>query len=160
MRLNLMAPWLARGVLAGVLLVMPLPAMNAQTGNPAPGSPPSETRNPNAATAQAGQVSPKSHEAEIPANTFSAGINDIIKMVQAGISKELLKTYIENSPVPYNLSPADLIALKERGVADDITTALIKRGAVVRTQTNPIAAPVEQVREGGSSGRDGLDPEG
>ncbi len=67
----------------------------------------------------------------------SAGVEEILKMAQAGVSMEVIKTYIESSPVAYDPSPDDLIALKERGIPDDVTMALVKRGAALRAQVSP-----------------------
>jgi hypothetical protein len=64
----------------------------------------------------------------------SPGVDEILKMVQAGVSAEVIKIYIENSPIAYSLSAADVIALKEHAVPDDLTTAMMKRGATLKTQ--------------------------
>ena len=76
-------------------------------------------------------------------------------MVQAGISKEVIKTYIDNSPLAYRLTAADLIALKEHGVTDDLMTALIKRGSELRAQTAKLRADAGPQ----SAQRPYLDPE-
>jgi hypothetical protein len=65
---------------------------------------------------------------------YSAGVDETLKMVQAGVSTDVIKTYIENSPVAYSLSAADVIALKEHAVPDELTTALMKRGATIRVE--------------------------
>ncbi len=63
------------------------------------------------------------------APTRSAGIEDVLKMLQAGVAKDVVVAYIQHAPIRYRLTPADLIALKEQAVPDEVTLALIKRGA-------------------------------
>jgi hypothetical protein len=95
----------------------------------------------------------------------SSGVAEILKMLDAGVSKEVIKVYLENSTATYNLSSADIIALKERGVTDEITLVLLKRGSenkgqastAVAASKTPEPAPVQTVRIV-NSGR--LDPEG
>jgi hypothetical protein len=87
-----------------------------------------------------------------PAPRFSPGIHDIVKMVDAKVDMDVVKVYIRNSPVPYSPNAEEIIALKKRGVPDEILTALLQRGAEVRTQAvqavqsmppaqTPVAAP-------------------
>ncbi len=89
-----------------------------------------------------------------------AGIGDILKMLDAGVSKEVIRIYVENSTVAYNLSAADIIALKEHGATDDITTALLKHGAELRARA-PARAEVVAAGPGEAyRGPFQLDPEG
>jgi hypothetical protein len=66
----------------------------------------------------------------------ASAIADILKMLDAGVSKEVVKVFIENSTVPYEAAPADLIALKERGVSDEIAMAIMKRSAELKAQAS------------------------
>jgi hypothetical protein len=60
-------------------------------------------------------------------------------MLQAGVSKEVLKAYIETAQIaPPNA--ADLVTLKERGAPDELTLALVKRGAELTAQANQASA--------------------
>jgi hypothetical protein len=69
----------------------------------------------------------------------SKAIREILKMVDAGVSKEVIKAYVETAPIAYDPSAADIIALKQKGIPDDVTMALLKRSTEVRLQ-NPQAA--------------------
>lgn len=146
-------------LLAGTLLILPAPAQDVPTGKT-----PVDIQKSESPTHAASQWEAK----ETAATKFSVGIDEILKMVEAGVSKDVIKTFIENSPVPYNLSASDLIALKSRGVTDDLTTALMKRGAVMRTQANQaVADPTSTEPRASASGtslqrerRGHLDPEG
>ena len=65
---------------------------------------------------------------------YSAGVADIVKMVDAKVDPQIVKAYIQNSPTAYNPSATEIIALKDRGVGPDILTAMLQHGAEVRTQ--------------------------
>jgi hypothetical protein len=45
---------------------------------------------------------------------------------------DVIKTYVECSPIPYQPTDVNTIALKQHKVADEIVTLLLKRGARVR----------------------------
>ena len=92
---------------------------------------------------------------------YSAGVDEILNMVQAGVSTEIIKAYIENSPIAYNLSATDVIALKEHKVPDELTTALMKRGAALRTQAQQAVtlAATRRAYSGANRRSFGLDPE-
>jgi hypothetical protein len=74
-----------------------------------------------------------------PAAIFSAGVADILKMVDAKVDAEVVKAYIQNSPIAYSPSAAEIIALKNRGVGPEILTAMLQRGAEVRAQATRLA---------------------
>jgi hypothetical protein len=126
------------------------------------------------ATAEAGQSEPaEPHATRL--TQHQSGIDEILKMVQAGVSKDVMKTYIESTQVASHLSAADIVTLKEHSVPDDVTVALIKRSAELTAQasqaggtntalakssgTISLDALVAAIRRGQfSSGQ--LDPEG
>ena len=65
---------------------------------------------------------------------YSQGIGEILKMVDAKVDVTVIKAYIKNSPTAYNPNANEIIAMKQRGVGDDIITTLIQRGGEVRAQ--------------------------
>jgi hypothetical protein len=69
-----------------------------------------------------------------PAMKSSPGVADIVKMVDAKVDPEVVKTYIQNSPTAYNPSATEIIALRDHGVGTDILTAMLQHGANVRAQ--------------------------
>src|SRR5437870_5084594 len=69
---------------------------------------------------------------------YSQGIGEILKLVDAKVDVTVIKTYIKNSPTAYNPNASEIIALKQRGVGDDIMTTLIQRGGEVRGQAMQI----------------------
>jgi len=70
----------------------------------------------------------------IAVNKNNESVAEVLKMLDAKVSKEVIKAYIDGSTAPCNPTAADIIALKEHGATDDITTALLKRGTEVRAQ--------------------------
>src|SRR5262249_6702125 len=80
----------------------------------------------------------------------------ILKMVKAGVSTEVIKAYIESSPIAYRLTATEIMALKEEAVPDELTTAMLKRGAALRTQASQAKNP----DAGGNRRYYALDPEG
>jgi hypothetical protein len=94
-------------------------------------------------------------------------------MVQAGVSKEVIRAYIDGSPIPYRLSAEELIALKAKGVPDDLALPMVRRGAELKAQASseqagqaPSTAAAAQATPaaplmplGLNPGRGSLDPE-
>jgi hypothetical protein len=72
-----------------------------------------------------------------PPNTIiisSPAVTDVVKMVDAKVDPSVIKAFIQNSTTTFNPSASDLIALKNHGVPDEILTAMLERGAQVRSQ--------------------------
>ncbi len=87
----------------------------------------------------------------------------VLKLVDAGVSVPVIHAYIEQTPVAQPLSAADILALKEKGIADDLTLTLLKRGAAApvaqapRPQLRANSAPPPQADR--RPGYAGMDPE-
>src|ERR1035437_5395382 len=97
---------------------------------------PLATRATNAVVPDAGganQTAPTAQAA--PAARYSSSVADIVKLVDAKVDAEVIKTYVRNSPTAYNPSATEIIALKDRGVGSEILTAMLQRGAEVRVQS-------------------------
>jgi hypothetical protein len=56
-------------------------------------------------------------------------IDDVTKMVLAGVAQDLILKTIAESAVPFQLNPDQLIALKRSGVPDDIVRAMMVHGS-------------------------------
>ncbi len=69
-----------------------------------------------------------------PPGTCSAGLAEIIKMLDARLDAPVILAYIQNSPIPYNPEATELIALKEHGATTEVLVALLHRGAELRLQ--------------------------
>lgn len=68
---------------------------------------------------------------------ISAPVLEILKMTKGGVSLEVIKSFVENSPTEFKPTAADLIALKKHGVPDEIALALLKQHAQANIQTGP-----------------------
>ena len=55
--------------------------------------------------------------------------------MDAKVDAEVIKSYVKNSPTAYNPSVTEIIALKDHGVAPEVLTAMLQRGAEVRAQS-------------------------
>jgi hypothetical protein len=145
MNQDLVRKLLVAGVLAA-LQGLSAPAQDARTSALSP----SESAIPQSAsgasdkpaTAQAGQSQNSEPRARTPTQ-YPASVDEILKMVQAGVSKEVMKSYIETTPVAPHLSAADIVSLKEHGVPDELAVALMKRGAELAAQAKPAGASTE-----------------
>jgi hypothetical protein len=93
------------------------------------------------------QVAPAPATEHPSAARFSPGAQEIVNMLEAKVDPEVIKAYIKNSPVPYNLSASEIIDLKSHGVPDDMLAAMLQRGteirahAVASSQPGPVTTP-------------------
>jgi hypothetical protein len=83
-----------------------------------------------------------------PAARYSSGVADIVKLVDAKVDPEVVKTYIKSSPTAYNPSAAEIIALKDHGVGPEILAAMLQHGAEVRAQSMQAVAPAPPLYPG------------
>jgi hypothetical protein len=159
-----------RGLVVGVLLSACLfcqaTAQDLNAGSKSPASAKvSEVRpsDPTAVSAAQGKTEDR-EPASSPGtgSNYSAGVDEVLNMLQAGVSADVIKAYIENSPVAYELSATDLIALKKRAVPDELTMAMMKRGATLRKQVQQAVnlAATRRANARANGRAYGLDPEG
>lgn len=80
-----------------------------------------------------------------PAHALPASIEEVVKMSEGGVSTEVLLKFVEGSGVAYKPSGPDIVAMKQRGLADDVTVRMIDLGRQRRGAAAPghgtIAAP-------------------
>jgi hypothetical protein len=69
--------------------------------------------------------------------TASGPISDILKLLDAGVSKDIIKAYVEKTLSNYQPSAADIITLKQHGVTDDVTAMLLARTPEPAAAVNP-----------------------
>jgi len=69
-----------------------------------------------------------------PAGTYSPGVTEIIKLLDAKVDAQVVLAYIQNSTVPYDPEASELIALKEHGASTETLVALLHRGDELRLQ--------------------------
>jgi hypothetical protein len=69
-----------------------------------------------------------------PAGTYSTGITEIIKLLEAKVDAPVILGYIQNSPIAYNPDATELIALKDHGASTEMMVALLHHGDQLRLQ--------------------------
>src|SRR4051812_35005045 len=71
------------------------------------------------------QTNSPTHQAYVPAFALftSPGLLEVLKLQDAKVDAEVIKAFIRNSPVAYNPSAVEIIALKQRGVSPEVITA-------------------------------------
>ncbi len=137
--------WLALAFMTVAGLPAAPPRQAAGETSPATASPATAV----AVTADPGTTAPAAQPESAPAparraaSPLSPGVEDVLKMTTAGVSSEVIKTYVECSRANYELNAADLIALKERKVSDDIVTAMLRRSSRVQAQAQAQPAGAE-----------------
>lgn len=96
---------------------------------------------------------------EPPKHRLTAGFEEVVAMSEAGVSKELLIKFVESSAKVAQPTGADIIAMKARGLNDEVIVTLMARGAAQAREAqarNTVAAPAI-VRQLSTDGK--LDPE-
>jgi hypothetical protein len=83
-------------------------------------------QSPDAKAAEAGKPNAE------PAVQFSAGLEDVVKLVQAGVEESVVLAYIQSSAVAYHPSASEIIKLRELGVSSPVIDALLRRGDQLR----------------------------
>jgi len=95
-----------------------------------------------------------------PAVVLSAGITEILKLADAGVSTEVITTYIETSPLKLQPTEQDVIALKAHNVPDEVVNLLLRRGAQARdAATQARNEAILQIVESRLAASGGIDPE-
>ncbi len=144
---------MATAVVAGVGAVVCLAQdAKAPAAADSPGTPVAIAVNASASAAEPARTALVRH---------SPSIDAILQMVDGGVSTNIVKSYVESSLVPFDPTPADLLALKQHGVSDEITLAIIQHGAQLRQQFQQTPAAAPATTPGPVNPRTaGFDPEG
>ncbi|PWU09210.1 MAG: hypothetical protein C5B50_27800 [Verrucomicrobia bacterium] len=66
--------------------------------------------------------------------TYPASLNEVLKLVDAKVDNETIKAYIKGSPMAFSLTASQVIALKDRGVPQDVLAAMLQHNAELRGQ--------------------------
>ncbi len=144
-----------------LLLTATLQGLPARGQDKAVSAAPSEantvTNAPTTNSTTSGDKSQSGQRAPEESVKLSPAAEHVVKLMQAGVSKPVIEAYIEQAPVTRPLSAADLIALKEREVPDDLTVALLKRAAAASASQQAVATSGPKPRRQSVAGA--LDPE-
>lgn len=121
----------------------------------------SSAQPPKAAAVQEVASETQDHPAgEAKPKELSPAVVAVVKMAAANVSPEVIKTYVEATPSTVPVKEADIIALKEHKVSDEIVTLLIKQGAKGRALAEERKKEaVNRALAARNSRYSGLDPE-
>lgn len=77
---------------------------------------------------------------------FSTGVQEIVRLAQAGVGENVIKAFIEKSNLPYNPSADEIIFLSDIGIPSSVLTAMLQEGNKVIEQNarNPQPARVAE----------------
>lgn len=106
----------------GVAFLVGLSA-NAQTPTPS-------------TTAHATSLTPDSPPAKLP-----YGVDDVLKLSRAQVSEDVTMSFIHNSGTIYNLSPGDIVYLRNQGVSDRVINTMLDQRKNVPAETAAQTAP-------------------
>lgn len=150
---NPSARWFLAAAMAGALVAAGM-AQEVKTSAGAVAATPAKDTSTVKPTSEAAPDEPTRTALE----RHSPSIDAILQMVEGGVSTNVIKSYVESSLIPFDPTPADLLALKKHGVSDEITEAIIKRGVQLREQVQQVraAAPPPSLPAANA----GFDPEG
>ncbi|HTI69449.1 MAG TPA: hypothetical protein VMF06_05765 [Candidatus Limnocylindria bacterium] len=86
---------------------------------------------------------PKAYSASSNTANYSYAITEVIKMADAKVSPAVIKDFIQVSVSPFQATASDIIALKERGIPEDLIQAMLQRDATLQelaARTSPSAS--------------------
>ncbi|HEY5297206.1 MAG TPA: DUF6600 domain-containing protein [Verrucomicrobiae bacterium] len=87
-------------------------------------------------------TAPPDAAADMPADVDpNSPLAQVIRLAQSGVEESVILSYIGNSGNPFNLTPDQIIYLKDLGLPSDAVTAMIQRDQQLGVTTNPTAAP-------------------
>jgi hypothetical protein len=84
--------------------------------------------------------------APAPASTpakLPYGVEDVLKLSRAKVNEDVILSFVHNSGTIYNLSPTDIVYLKEHGVSDRVLNEMLTQ----RDRVPRIAAPTPTAEE-------------
>jgi hypothetical protein len=65
---------------------------------------------------------------------LSVGLDDVVKLVKAGVDESVVLAFIQSSPVAYHPSAQEIIRLRELGISSPVITAMLQRGEEIRVR--------------------------
>lgn len=69
------------------------------------------------------------------------GVAEVLKLSQAKVGEDIISSYIQSSGTVYNLSPSDIVYLKEQGVSERIVNQMLdQRKRLAEASAQPSAA--------------------
>lgn len=99
-----------------------------------PAAPPLDT----AASTAIGNSAPGSVVETAPAMpALSPGVAEVVQLAQAQVGEAVVLEYVMDAPVPYDMTSAEIVYLKDVGLSEPVIEAMIQRGRELRAQGTP-----------------------
>ena len=76
------------------------------------------------------------------------GVDDVLKLSRSQVSEDIIQNYIANSGTVYNLTPNEIVYLRNEGVSDRVINAMVdqrKRLTEVAAQKAPQPSPAPAI---------------
>jgi hypothetical protein len=113
-------------------------------------SSPNEANPPAAAQAvPAATTTPLPPATSAPPPQLSYGAEEVLKLTQAKIGEDTMRTFVESSHLNYDLDALSIIYLRQQGVPETVVTAMLQKSKEVaddaKTATSPPAATANAV---------------
>ena len=68
---------------------------------------------------------------------YSFAVTEVLKMKDANVSPEVIKDFIQVSASPFQPTASDIIALKQRGVSEDLIQGMLRRDGQLQASVAP-----------------------
>jgi hypothetical protein len=128
-------------LLAGAFAIAPLCA--ALAGDTNSGSP--DTQATPAPVISAGPAPVISSPAVTAPTKLPYGVEDVLKLSRAQVGEEVILNYVQSSGTIYNLTPKEIVYLKEQGVSEKVINAMLDQRKRVEMAAQSTAAPAPAV---------------
>ncbi len=114
------------------------------SGTQAQSPPPSSDMDSTSAT-PADSTAPSALPPNIPPDSPLA---QVVELAQSGVDESVIISFVNNSGSPFNLTPDQIIYLKNLGLPNDVITAMIQRDQLLRqTGVGTDAQPAQTISE-------------
>ncbi len=80
------------------------------------------------------------------APALSPGLDEVVKLHDAGVDDSVIRSYVQNSNHAYSLSADDIIHLRQLGISAGVVTDMMQRGSELR-QTRDAASAQQQAHD-------------
>lgn len=77
-----------------------------------------------------------------PAAKLPYGVEDVLKLSRAQIGEDVILNYVQSSGTIYNLSPKEIVYLRDQGVSEKVISTMIDQRKRVEMAAQAAAAPV------------------
>src|SRR5689334_1742574 len=100
----------------------------------------------NAAAPDAAQPQPAATSASVASSAAAPvklpyGVEDVLKLSRAQIGENIILNYVQSSGTIYNLTPKDIVYLRDQGVSDKVVSAMLDQRKRVELAAQAASAP-------------------